>query len=89
MSMSSPQLTELEAFWIVEGGWGDYKQDYRFGQLCALHANINRDTKKRQHPYSAAEFALRPREPQDPKNTARKIKFALRGLTGKRKKKNG
>ena len=35
MFLSSPQLTELEAFWIVEGGWGDYKQDYRFGQLCA------------------------------------------------------
>lgn len=58
--LTSSELTELEAFWNLENGWGEWKQDYRIGQLTSLLANIYRDTKKRQNPYSMEDFALRP-----------------------------
>ena len=60
--ISSSQLSELESFWNIEGGWGDWKQDYRIGQLTAISAEPNRDKKKRARPYTAEDFALRPRE---------------------------
>lgn len=57
--MSSRQLTELEAFWQHEQGWGDYKRDYHFGQLCAIIAESNRDRKKRSTPFSIHDFNMR------------------------------
>lgn len=62
--LTSPQLTELEAMWAIEGGWGEYKQDYRFGQLCSLQANINRNAKTRPEPYKPDDFVMRPRQDQ-------------------------
>ena len=59
--LTSAQLTELEAMWTLEGGWGDWKQDYRIGQLTTLMAELNRDRKKRPKPFSVEEFSLRPR----------------------------
>ena len=60
--LTSSQLTELESFWLIEGGWGDWKQDYRIGQLTAITAEPNRDKKRRARPYTVEDFALRPRE---------------------------
>ena len=60
--ITSSQLTELESFWNIENGWGDWKQDYRIGQLTAVVAEPNRDKKKRAKPYTAIDFTLRPRE---------------------------
>lgn len=37
---------------------GEERMDWRFATLCALLANINRDTKKRWRPYEAKEFLL-------------------------------
>lgn len=62
MQLSSSQLTELEAFWEIEGGFGDFKQEYRFAQLASLIANSNRDPKKRPRPYSVQEFLLVPKD---------------------------
>jgi len=45
--------------WFIENGWGDWKQDYRIGQLTAITAEPHRDKKKRARPYTAADFALR------------------------------
>lgn len=83
-TMTSPQLSELEAFWTVEGGWGDYKQDYRIGQMCATLANIHRDSKRKPNPYSIDEFALRPRQANrtDPKEAEKRIRHSLDGLAG-------
>ena len=81
--MTSPQLTELEAFWQLEGGWGDFKQDFRFGQLCSIHANINRDSKKKRDPYKPEDFALRPRAPQREENT-QEIRGKMDMLAGKK-----
>ena len=94
--MTSPQLSELIAFWQIEGGWGEWKQDYRFGHLCSVQANINRDPKKRTQPYSSEDFALRPKMvgPVDEKAELKRIRAALDTLAAvqpgkKKKKRNG
>jgi hypothetical protein len=84
--LTSPQLTELEAFWRHEGGWGDWKQDYRIGQLCSIHANINRDSKKRLQPYSPEDFAMRPSQERDSEEAQRGVKARLDMLAGKKAK---
>ena len=57
--LTSSQLSELESFWNIESGWGDWKQDYRMGQLTAITAEPHRDKKKKPKPYTAIDFALR------------------------------
>jgi len=89
--MTSPQLSELEAFWTVEGGWGEYKQDYRFGQLCSMHANINRNKKSKPEPYKADDFVMRPKfsqgdEEQDQEQKVRAQLDSMAGGEGKKKR---
>lgn len=60
--MTSSQLTELESLWNIEGGWGEWKQDYRIGQLTAILAESNRNSKKRNTPFQTSEFTLRPKD---------------------------
>ena len=60
--MTSSQLSELESFWNIEGGWGDWKQDYRIAQLTAISAEPHRDKKRKAKPYTAEDFVLRPKE---------------------------
>jgi len=86
--LTSSQLTELESFWLIEGGWGDWKQDYRIGQLSAITAEPNRDKKRRARPYTAEDFALRPQEAR--KETGKsdrvdQIKKSLDMMAGKKK----
>lgn len=90
MQMTSPQLTELEAFWSIEGGWGDWKQDYRSAQTCAVIANVNRDAGKKPQPFGAEDFVLRPKAVShaDPKFVEKKIRFSLNGLAGVKAKKH-
>lgn len=88
--LTSPQLAELEAMWAIEGGWGDYKQDYRMGQLCAIHANINRDKKKRRQSYTSEDFSMRPKWKDATPDKTAKVRANLDMLAtrkGKRKKK--
>lgn len=40
--LTSAQLTELEAVWALEGGWGSYKEDWRAAQSDAIRVNINK-----------------------------------------------
>jgi hypothetical protein len=92
-AITSPQLAELEAFWTIEGGWGDWKQDYRFGQLCSLQANINRNSKKQPKPYSAEDFAMRPKlaKKVNGKEAEQRIRGAFDMLAGQgesKKKRN-
>ena len=86
--LTSSQLTELESFWLIEGGWGDWKQDYRIGQLTAITAEPNRDKKKRARPYTAEDFTLRPREVRTETSKDDKvnlIKESLDMMAGKKK----
>jgi len=78
--LTSSQLTELESFWLIEGGWGDWKQDYRIGQLTAITAEPNRDKKRRATPYTAEDFALRPREARKETNKGNKVKQIKKNL---------
>ena len=68
----------------MEGGWGDYKQDYRIGQLCQILANVNRNTKKKSSPFTIEEFSLRPKEQnrKNPKEAEKRIRHSLDGLAG-------
>ena len=86
--LDARQLAELEAFWFAEGGWGEMKQDFRFGQLCSIHANINRDAKKRTRPYTAEDFALRPQvAPRATRHAEKRIRASLDMWAGVRAKK--
>ncbi len=86
--LTSPQLTELEAFWANEGGWGEMKQDYRFGQLCSMQANMNRNPKKKPQPYTTEDFAMRPRQQKaTPEDKAQKIRSSFDMLAGVKQKK--
>jgi len=78
--LTSSQLSELESFWNIEGGWGDWKQDYRIGQLTAVTAEPNRNKKRRQTPYMAQDFALRPRESQRQTNKGDKVERMRKSL---------
>ena len=87
--LTSSQLTELESFWNIEAGWGDWKQDYRIGQLTAITAEPNRDKKKRAKSYTAEDFALRPREARGQANKddrVERIKKSLDMMAGQKKK---
>lgn len=88
-TLTSPQLTELEAFWYVEGGWGDYKDDYRNAQALCMQANINRDSKRRPQPYTAEDFVMRPKQPKDVNNldAERRIRARFDALAGVKAKK--
>lgn len=48
---------------------GEERMDWRFATLCALLANVHRDTKKRWKPYEAKEFLLRFGLPPAPART--------------------
>lgn len=52
--------------------FGEAVADQRFGELAALTANINRDSKKRPQPYAAAEFIhwRRKAKDQEPQKAA-------------------
>lgn len=80
--LTCAQLTDLEAFWIHENGWGDYKQDHHFGQLACLFANANRDTKKKPKPYDPDDFTLRPKHKaiESPKDVSKKVRAAFGSL---------
>ena len=81
--LTSPQLAELEQFWALEGGWGDYKQDYRMGQLCSIQAEVNRNKKKKSQPYRPDDFAMRPKmQKPTPSDNAEKIRSTFDMLAG-------
>lgn len=84
--MTSPQLTELEAFWSIEGGWGEYKEDYRNAQILSMQANINRDSKRKPEPYNAEDFVMRPKL-KDTEEKPEQVRAGLDALAGKKAKK--
>lgn len=81
--LTSPQLSELEAMWRVEGGWGEFKQDQRFAQLCSLQANLNRNPKQRPEPYKMDDFMLRPKQqPTDQDAADARIRHSMEMFAG-------
>ncbi len=72
-----------------EGGWGDYKEDYRNSQLLSMHANLNRDKKRKPEPYKPDDFVMRPKFIQDEQQEGQeqKVRAQLDAVAGAGKKK--
>jgi hypothetical protein len=84
------ELNEWRAFWELEGGFGDMKQDFRTGQICSTLANVNRS--KKTNPFKAEDFSLRPKHKDSRKDNTAVIMagfdaLAAQGQKKKRKKK--
>ena len=73
----------------MEGGFGDFKQDYRTGQICQILANVNRNAKKQRTPYKTEDFTMRPKKKTA--MTQNKQKYIRQRLDAmaKKGKKNG
>jgi hypothetical protein len=53
--LTARQLNEWCAYATIEP-FGEYRSELRNGTLCALTANINRDSKSRPEPFTATDF---------------------------------
>src|SRR5690606_3053338 len=84
--MSSRELTEWMAFFSLEP-WGTEVEDWRFGMLASVIANVNRDTKRRKKPYEPQDFMPRrsqpPREEQTVEEQARILEMWARMFESK------
>ena len=56
--MSSREFSEWQAYFRLQP-FGAQRDDLRIAVLDALMANINRDTKQKQTPFTAEDFLLR------------------------------
>jgi hypothetical protein len=84
------ELSEWEAFWMIEGGFGDWKADMRSGQVCSVLANTSRNPKSTPRPFKIDDFDLRPKGPVDTttdKSKAIKAGFDALAAIGPKKKK--
>ena len=71
--MTASQFAQWMAYAEVEP-FGPQADDIRHGQQMSLTANINRDTKARPAPFTAADFMLAPPEKQkQPEETPQQI----------------
>lgn len=89
-AIDTQELNEWRAFWELEGGFGDMKQDMRIGQVCSTIANVNRSRKTK--PFKPDDFALRPKKIDSRKDNTAAIMagfdaLAAMGKPKKRKKK--
>lgn len=53
--VSSAELTEWMAFYRLEP-WGSEVEDWRFGMVASVIANVNRDPKQRRKPFDPPDF---------------------------------
>ena len=84
-SLDVYELQEWRIFWQMEGGFGDWKQDYRTGQICQILANVNRDSKKQRTPFNLEDFALRPKKKGLTPNKQKYIRQQLDALATPKK----
>lgn len=56
--LTGPLLTEWQAFYSIEP-FGEWRDDYRSAQICAMIANTTRDPEKRPDPYVPNDFMLK------------------------------
>lgn len=88
-SIDTYELNEWRAFWELEGGFGDMKQDFRMGQICSTFANVNRG--KKTKPFKPEDFAMRPKQINSRKDNTAVIIAGFESLamgnSGKGKKK--
>jgi len=90
--LTSAELTELEAMWNLENGWGDYKQDWRTAQICAVQ--VNTSMAKGSEPVTMEDFVLQPdvaraRQEEIKKSRLHKVREGLRQFVGVKLKRSG
>jgi len=56
--LTSMELTELEAMWSLEGGWGSHKEDWRAARSDTIQANINKG--KDNQPAKVTDMIMNP-----------------------------
>lgn len=54
-AVTSADITEMLAYSNIEP-WGPLQEDFRFGQVCATLANLQRDPSRRPQAWSARDF---------------------------------
>jgi len=81
--MSAREFADWMAFFRLEGFEAD--ADRRHAENMALHANINRNTKKHPKPYAAADFLPR----RKPEPLRQKIESKMRAYQALRGQLNG
>ena len=73
--LTSAELTELEAVWSLEGGWGSHKEDWRAARSDTIQVNTNRG--KDSQPVQVTDMIMNPearRETQEAKLADRKTR---------------
>ena len=56
--LTSAELTELEAMWALEGGWGSHKEDWRSAKSDTIQVNINKG--KDSQPAKVTDMIMNP-----------------------------
>ena len=56
--LTSMELTELEAMWVLEGGWGSHKEDWRAAKSDMIQVNINKG--KDSQPAKVTDMIMNP-----------------------------
>jgi len=84
ITITENELVEWMAFYQIDP-FGEWREDLRNAQLCALLAEINRDRKKKSSPYKIADFMLF--MPPKKKQSAEELKAALMQLVKSKKEK--
>ena len=96
--LTSAELTELEAMWSLEGGWGSHKEDWRSARSDTIQANINKG--KDSQPAKVTDMIMNPDVQQqardakaEQKSKIQKVREGFKKLTrtdpaNKDKKKN-
>ena len=64
--LTSVELTELEAMWSLEGGWGSHKEDWRSARSDTIQANINKG--KDSQPAKVTDMIMNPDVQQQAKD---------------------
>jgi len=73
---------KIEAFKALEK-----KQDFRTAQICAIIANVNRDSKKKRRPYQPKDFM--PKEKEKRQQTWQEQYELMKRFTRRKGDKNG
>ena len=60
--LTADEIIDWIAYYSLEP-FGEIKMDFRFANLMALTANINRDPKRRRAPYKPDDFMPKPPAP--------------------------
>jgi len=75
--LTADEIIDWIAYYSIEP-FGEIKMDFRFANLMALEANINRDPKKHRSPYKPQDFMPKqPAPPPTPEEVEQKVRAIM------------